>query len=283
MKRQSVVLTAKVMNPRHFREVMGVPKFLRPWPAWALIWRHRMSLDQRALPFTCIGLIILLLGLPYLLINLTMNAIGWSAFNPAISLDENIPFIAWMIIPYSTLYLYYPLGAILAPRNDSGRREMMVLYQTIFLVSWIIFLFFIFLPTEIHLREQIPPPTRAGEGDWGWAFGGMLHNTDKPWNAWPSLHIVQSLLIVLTVDFWWLKKLQLDPGFRNTRSIARTVMWAGWILLSVSILTTKQHFVWDLVTGIFVALITWKWALSPALTWAGSEDGKSHTDAWGDS
>ena len=274
---------AKVMNPKHFTEVMGeLPKFLRPWPAWMLIWRHRMSLDQRALPLACISLMIILLGLPYLFINLTMNAIGWSAFDPAISLDENIPFIAWMIIPYTTLYLYYPLGAILAPRNDGGRREMMVLYQTIFLVSWIIFLLFIILPTEIHLREQIPPPTRAGEGTWGWAYGGVLHNIDTPWNAWPSLHIVQSLLIVLTVDFWWRKKLLLEPEFGNTRRIARTVMWAGWILLSVSILTTKQHFVWDLATGIFVALITWKWALSPALMWAESEGGKSHTDAWED-
>ena len=273
---------AKVMNRKQFTEVMAeLPKYLRPWPAWAVIWRHRMALEQRALPVVCVGLIVLLLGVPYLLINLTMDAIGWSAFDPAISLDEKIPFIAWMIIPYSTLYLYYPLGAILAPRNDTGRREMMVLYQTILLVSWIIFLFFIFLPTEIHIREQIPSSTRTGEGVWGWAYGGMLHNTDKPWNAWPSLHIIQSLLIVLTVDFWWRKKLLLNPGFRNTRSIARTVMWAGWILLSVSILTTKQHFVWDLATGIVVALITWKLVLKPSLTWAESEAGKSHTDAWG--
>jgi hypothetical protein len=60
-------------------------------------------------------------------------------------------------------------------------------------------------------------------------------------------------------------------------------MWAGWILLSVSILTTKQHFVWDLATGIMVALITWKLVLKPALAWAESEAGKSHTEAWGNS
>ena len=260
-----------------------LPKYLRPWPAWSVIWRHRMALEQRALPVVCVGLIVLLLGVPYLLINLTMDSIGWSAFDPAISLDEKIPFISWMIIPYSTLYLYYPLGAILAPRNDTGRREMMVLYQTILLVSWIIFLFFIFLPTEIHIREQIPSSTRTGEGAWGWAYGVMLHNADKPWNAWPSLHIIQSLLIVLTVDFWWRKKLQREPGFKNIRHLARTVMWAGWLLLSASVLTTKQHFVWDLATGIVVALITWKLVLKPALAWAESEAGKSHTEAWGDS
>jgi len=160
---------------------------------------------------------------------------------------------------------------------------MMVLYQTILLVSWIIFLFFIFLPTEIHIREQIPSSTRTGEGTWGWAYGVMLHNADKPWNAWPSLHIIQSLLIVLTVDFWWCKKLQREPGFKNIRHLARTVMWAGWLLLSASVLTTKQHFVWDLATGIVVALITWKLVLKPALAWAESEAGKSHTEAWGDS
>ncbi|MBC8437663.1 MAG: hypothetical protein H8D82_00160, partial [Euryarchaeota archaeon] len=55
---------------------------------------------------------------------------------------------------------------------------------------------------EITLRDQIPIEIREGSGTWGWAYGGSLHLTDLPWNAWPSLHIFQSLLIVLTIDYW---------------------------------------------------------------------------------
>ena len=248
-----------------------LPRLLRPWKIWSPFWHRRMGFSERLLPLTCVGLVIVLLGLPYLIINQTMNYIGWSAFDPATALDNQIPFIAWTIIPYSSLYIYYPLGAIMAPRNDLGRRKMIALYQTIFLVSWIIFLVFIFLPSEIHIRSQIPLEVRGGGGMWGWAYGNSLHITDKPWNAWPSLHIVQSLLIVLTIEHWWSE----NPQSRK-KTTARIAMWLAWMMLAISILTTKQHFVWDLFSGIIVALSAWHWILKPTLKWCESDAAMAH-------
>ena len=35
------------------------------------------------------------------------------------------------------------------------------------------------------------------------------------------------------------------------------VLWIEWLLLCISILTTKQHYLFDLVTGIAVAQLAW--------------------------
>jgi membrane-associated phospholipid phosphatase len=35
------------------------------------------------------------------------------------------------------------------------------------------------------------------------------------------------------------------------------LLWVEWVLLCISILTTKQHYLFDLVTGIAVAQFVW--------------------------
>ena len=42
------------------------------------------------------------------------------------------------------------------------------------------------------------------------------------------------------------------------------VLWVEWVLLCISILATKQHYLFDLVTGIAVAQFAWM-ATKPTL------------------
>jgi hypothetical protein len=194
------------------------------------------------------------MALPYTLINHLMNAISWSAFDPVTSMDEKIPFIAWTFIIYASLYLYYPSAAWFGRKNDATVREMFAFHQCLFILTWIICLIFIFLPTEIHIRDHIPFEVRSGEGFWGFWYGDFMHSTDNPWNAWPSLHVVQSLLIVLILRRW-----------KIIYGIKEAFVWGAWVGLCISILTTKQHFIFDLLTGVLVALIAWFWFFIPAL------------------
>ena len=41
--------------------------------------------------------------------------------------------------------------------------------------------------------------------------------------------------------------------------------WIAWVLLSLSIITTKQHFIWDMVTGGLLGWALWKLYILPRL------------------
>ena len=121
-------------------------------------------------------------------------------------------------------------------------------------MTWVVFLIFIIIPTEIHIRDNIPLDVRNGEGFWGLWYGDLMHKTDMPYNAWPSLHVAQSLLIVLLLRKWEVIQKQTE-----------ILVWICWVGLCISVLTTKQHFIFDLVTGLIAALITWKYLCIPAM------------------
>ncbi len=239
-----------------------IHSILKPWPMWKSHWQKRQQQNGRRLQYIAILSTIFFLAIPYGIINQIIGWIDISRFDPAIPLDDAIPFIAWSLIPYASLYFYYPAAALMSPKDDTSRIQMLILHQVLFLSSWAISIIFILIPTKIHIRNHIPEGIRAGDGFWGFFYGDIMHNTDKPWNAWPSLHIVQSLLIVLMLSHW-MKALQ--------RKKTILVLWIGWLMLAISVLTTKQHFVFDLVTGIIVALFCWQWLLKPAIKWSESE------------
>jgi len=42
-------------------------------------------------------------------------------------------------------------------------------------------------------------------------------------------------------------------------------MWILWATLTVSTLTTKQHFLWDALSGLVLGLVTWWFGFRLAL------------------
>ncbi|MGB2121305.1 MAG: hypothetical protein ACPH17_06735, partial [Candidatus Poseidoniaceae archaeon] len=49
-------------------------------------------------------------------------------------------------------------------------------------------------------------------------------------------------------------------------------LWIAWILLCISVMTTKQHFFFDLVTGIITGTICWHYMCIPAMKRSRAED-----------
>ena len=224
---------------------------MKPWGLWKPLWKVR---ESRKLFWYIIAILILTMALPYSIINQIMGHIGHSAFDPSTSLDEKIPFIGWSFFVYLSLYLYYPAAAYFGRESNERIREMFAFHQALFIMTWVVFLIFIIIPTEIHIRDNIPLDVRNGEGFWGFFYGDLMHKTDKPFNAWPSLHVAQSLLIVLLLRKW---------GVINKGS--EVIVWICWAGLCLSVLTTKQHFIFDLVTGLIVAILTWRYMCVPAI------------------
>ena len=92
-----------------------------------------------------------------------------------------------------------------------------------------------------------------GPGLFGALFQ-IIHGADRPWNAWPSLHVSTAALITIFSIHWW-----------KERPVLQWSIGILWILMCISILTTKQHFIWDLVTGLLLTAGIWRWQIVPGL------------------
>ncbi|MDP7274312.1 MAG: phosphatase PAP2 family protein [Planctomycetaceae bacterium] len=217
------------------------------------LWTRRHRWDGRLFPvLALVGLLLLLT--PYLLTNLVASVRGLTVWDPKTAfrfsdgtfLDHAIPFVDWSILVYSTNVLFYLALPLAAPRTDGGRRELLVVIQSIVLASWVAFAIFLVSPAHVDLRWQV---IEAGgtRGVLGLLYSS-IHWMDLPYNSWPSLHVTQTFLVAMGLTRWW-----TDRGLK-LRVLLVWVLWGGIVL---STLTTKQHFLWDVVTGLALGLVAW--------------------------
>ena len=240
---------------------MAISLGSKPWKLWRSHLKNQDSIFGYRLPIALFASIILGAGIGYLAINRFSNWRDWQAFDPNTSLDTAIPVIPWMILPYYTLYFYYPMAAMLGMKSDQTKRECILFHQILLILTWLIWIVFIFLPAKVDLRSSID---YEDLGIWSGLFES-LHSVDTPWNAWPSLHIVQSLLSVLVVNRWY-------SGQSKKHNISLAILWFCWSLLAISVMTTKQHFIWDAFSAIIISVIAWKIWILPILERSNDEE-----------
>ncbi len=231
------------------------PWLQRPWRAWAPLWRDREAAEGRLFPWALLLIVGAISGGGYGLI-VQVNA--WRAttvWDPSTPWDFTIPVVPWSILAYLSLYFYFPLALKSATRTDRGRFELILLHQGILILSLVSFAFFLAFPCEILVTEQVPAELIVGSDYPGPLFAAVRF-FDRPYNAWPSLHISLSFLMLLFLIRQW------------TRPLAVAALSASWILLALSILTTKQHYIFDLASGLALAIGVWHYSLGPALALA---------------
>lgn len=216
-----------------------------PWSLAERWFPHRMEWSRPVHAGWLLTIFVLLGGLPYTLINHIAAYRNTSVFEVETSLDTMLPFVPWMMVPYVSFYAYFPLMFWMGARDDR-RQQAERLTQRLIQATWIAFALFLVVPVEVDLRHQI---SEVG-GVLGVVFD-MLHAWDTPYNAWPSLHVLQSLLVVLTVRAW----LQDDA---SAGALLYGLMWAAWVLLCVSTVLVKQHYLFDVATGIIIGATAWK-------------------------
>ena len=191
-----------------------------------------------------------MVAVPYFSTNNIASMYLDTVWDPEIALDRELPVVNWMILPYALLYLFYPATLILCPRSERGQAELVVGMQTLIMVTAFCCAIFLLLPAEIDMRDQIDWDSLNG---WEYALFEFIHLSDNPWNTWPSLHIVHSYLLARLMTVWASRRVAESSAW----SLFLVVLWVEWALLSISILTTKQHYLFDLVTGIAVAQLAW--------------------------
>ncbi len=192
---------------------------------------------------------------------LTYGGANWLASqrahvpNIAFAWESAIPFLAWTIIPYWSINLFYALCLFIntTPRDVDRLARRYLTIQMIAIVCFVAF------PLEaIFVRP-------ATSGLPGFMFA-VLGGFDKPFNQAPSLHV--ALLVVI-----W-------DHLRGRLPRRARLLWHVWcFLIGVSVLTTWQHHVMDIPTGMLLGLFAaWLFprdAGSPLANFTLSRDPKS--------
>ena len=188
-----------------------------------------------------------LIAVPYSLINAMAQHIQLIVIEPKMVIDDMIPFVPFSIIAYASLYLYYPFFAYILARDEQSQIALSI-YEQFLLMTYVAFSMFIILPTKVTIRTN----------DQESIFSSMyefLHAIDLSYNSFPSLHVAHSLFIVFATHHLMSK----HPLWTSSTTIFMSI---GLVLLVFSTMTTKQHYVFDVVTGAALAIVFWRLWLS---------------------
>lgn len=149
---------------------------------------------------------------------------------PLTALDYAIPFALWTVWPYFALVLlaFLPVGIGDTPLFWRTLIAFSVAL-TLNIAVWILF------PT-VYDRPPMPDGNDLTTFAYRW-----LCSIDTPANCLPSGHITSP-----AIGCWAIAKVY--PRYRY-------LIWAVFALLSVTILTTKQHYIYDLPAGLLTAWI----------------------------
>ena len=149
---------------------------------------------------------------------------------PVTLIDEVIPFWTWTVVPYFALIGGMYLLALV--RDDRLFKRALVALTISVLINYTIFALW---PTIIT-RPSLPQGTAFYDAWYRW-----LVTIDTPANCFPSGHITAPV-----IGCWALA--QENPRWRWLIRLAL-------IPFLLTILTTKQHYVWDLFGGLATAAI----------------------------
>jgi len=147
--------------------------------------------------------------------------------------ENAIPMLSWTVLIYMTDYVYL-LSILFILKDEKIDR----FFYSFILLATIHILVFTFYPT-VYPRGGWQLPLTS-------FFDYILHYIriiDSPYNCFPSAHIS---ICFLGVFFIKRLKKELFPFF---------LAWA--ILISISTLTTKQHYFLDIIGGILVAAFSY--------------------------
>ena len=156
-------------------------------------------------------------------------------------LDDMIPFCKYAIIPY---YLWFPwipftLFYLLykAPREDFWR-----LCLPLFTGMTMALLFYAMVPNGLALRPRTVPGT-----DIFAQSVRMLYRSDTPTNVCPSIHVFNSVTLMLA----YYRSAVFDAPRRRWM---RPAAMALCVSITLSTMLLKQHSVIDVVFGLLLAL-----------------------------
>ena len=162
------------------------------------------------------------------------------------ALDGLIPFVPWTVVIYIGTFAFWAGAYWYISRIGRDKSDRFFCAQHIaYLITFFIFLFF---PTTATRPEV------TGSTFWDWGMR-MVYSSDPPDGLFPSLHCVVSW-------FCWI-------GIRGNKKVPFWWRAASFVIaaaICVSTVTTKQHVVDDVWSGILLSEICYMLSASGKIT-----------------
>ena len=174
----------------------------------------------------------------YVLANLWNAANATKDHAIALPIDAHVPLLPWTTVIYLGFFLLYIVPARMAYGNQARMDELDRIVPM--MVAWTVLhsVFFVLVPAEVP-RSVTPSDAWLLEA---------IRDSDHPWNAWPSLHVVHVILLAGLVDRW---------TAMEDRATRRPVLALVVALVVLSTFTTEQHYVWDAISGAITGSVGW--------------------------
>lgn len=182
----------------------------------------------------CVMLVILPLNLGYILLNNSIRGVH----SLVTSVDNSIPLIKVFILPYVGWYAFiFIMMVYLCYKDRKTYFITIIAYMLGLIASFITFYIF---------QTTVPRPDITGS-DFLSKMILSIYRADKPYNCFPSIHVLTSFLMVKAI---------MASSIRN--KINLSIVWISAILISISTLFIKQHVILDVVSGIIYADILFR-------------------------
>lgn len=155
-----------------------------------------------------------------------------------LALDRKIPFVEEFVLPYVSWFAFVPLGVLLLLKYD---REMYDRAVTFLMTGMTVFLLVSTLfPNMQFLRPFILPRENVFT-----KLIGLLWMVDAPTNVSPSIHVFNTLAILVMI---WKSRAKELKGLRLR------LMWTVWgALIILSTMFIKQHSLLDVLAAFLMA------------------------------
>jgi membrane-associated phospholipid phosphatase len=154
-------------------------------------------------------------------------------------IDTAVPFVPESVLVYISEYFYFAFVYILLGNSDNINKYLYSFFS-LQAVSCAIFVVF---PT-IYPRELHPVP--ADTPEWLQSIWIWLRTQDAATNCLPSLHVSSVYLSAFAF---------LSEG--KKRHFWVFFIWST--LITLSTMTTKQHYLVDLIAGVLLAVFFYSW------------------------
>ena len=176
-----------------------------------------------------LAIIVALLFALYLPLNIERHAVH----DLSTGLDAYIPFVPFFVLPYVSYYAFLLLSALLLViRRDVAQLNRYLLATAMTLATSYLF--------YGYYQTHIMRPAVDGSGP---LIGivRLVYAADNPYNAFPSLHTSLSTLAALVL-------------WHRVRPYWAFALWG--ILIVLSTVLVKQHYVLDILSGLALAVLS---------------------------